>query len=255
MKPAHAAEHEFVDSYGIDLRRPLFAQVAALGDRYFAWVHEPVRKTTLRRLRDQDQGRWPGSVRIFASDRLEALTHISWRLVLAIWLPVVLALLVLSVRIMPGDGLAVAGSWAGGLLLWTFVEYVLHRFFFHTAPRSALGIKAHFLAHGIHHYDPFDGTRLVFPIPPAVGIALVLYGLLDLVLPTGVACAVMSGLLSGYLLYDMSHYASHHARARDPWLRFLQRYHNAHHHREPDALFGVSSPLWDLIFRTGSSKA
>jgi dihydroceramide fatty acyl 2-hydroxylase len=254
LDPTTADENTFIDRYGVDLRKPLYPQVAALGDRYFEWVHEPVRKTTLKRLREWDQGRWPGSVRIFASDRLEVMTHISWKLVLALWVPVTVGLLALA-RGVHGVGWApLAGLWFGGLVLWTLVEYILHRFFFHTAPKGPAGIKAHFLAHGIHHYDPFDGTRLVFPPLPATGIALVIYGLFELVWPTGIACAVMAGLLTGYLLYDMSHYVSHHGKIRDPWFRFLHRYHAAHHHREPDALFGVSNPFWDLVFRTGSLK-
>ena len=244
----------FIDAYGIDLRRPLLGQVAALGDRYVVWVHEPVRKSTLKDLRRQDTGRWPGSVRIFARDRLEAMTHISWQLVLAVWVPVILTLLAMA-RLTFGLGWGrLAGLWCGGLLLWTLVEYLLHRFFFHSVPRGPFAIKVHFLAHGIHHFDPFDGTRLVFPPLAGFGIAAVLYGLCDLLMPSGAACALMAGLLSGYLLYDMSHYVSHHGRIRDPWFRFLHRYHAAHHHRDPDARFGVSNPLWDLVFRTGSLK-
>ncbi len=247
-------ELALVDAWGMDLRRPLYDQVAGLGDRYFDWVHEPVRKTTLRHLRETQDGRWAGSVRIFASDALETMTHISWRLVLAVWVPVILALLAASHRGF-GVGLrSAAGLWLGGLVLWTLVEYLLHRFFFHTRPKGPAAIRLHFLAHGIHHLDPFDGTRLVFPPVAGAMIAAVLFLLMDLVLPTGAACALMAGLLTGYLVYDMSHYVSHHGRIRDPWFRFLHRYHAAHHHRDPDALYGVSSPLWDLVFRTGSLK-
>jgi dihydroceramide fatty acyl 2-hydroxylase len=247
-------ESAFVDDYGIDLSRPLYPQVAALGDRYFEWVHTPVRKTTLNRLRAWDQGRWPGSVRIFDSDFLEPMTHISWRLVLAIWVPIVLALLVAARASFALSWGSLVGLWFAGLMIWTLVEYILHRWFFHTPPRSPGGIRAHFLAHGIHHYDPFDGTRLVFPPLGGLGIAAVLFGLMEIFLATGPACALMAGLLTGYLLYDMSHYVSHHGRIKDPWFRFLSRYHKAHHHRDPDALFGVSNPLWDLVFRTGSLK-
>ncbi len=250
----HTDDSGLVDAYGIDLRKPLYPQVADLGDRYFAWVHTPVRKSTLKRLRAWDRGRWSGSVRIFADERLEAMTHISWKLVLAIWLPVVVLLLA-AARLAAGVGwIALAATWFGGVLLWTLVEYVLHRFLFHTAPRSAAGIRLHFLAHGIHHFDPYDGTRLVFPPLAGMAIAVPLYLLWDLVLPTGPALALMGGVLTGYLLYDMSHYVSHHGTIRDPWFRFLHRYHAAHHHRDPDALFGVSNPLWDLVFRTGSLK-
>lgn len=251
----HLPDDHCVDAFGIDLRRPLYPQVANLGDRYFDWVHTPIHRKTLRALAVADHGPWPGSVRIFGSDLLESMTHISWRLVLAIWVPVILALAAVARH---GEGLAwgrIAGIWAAGFLVWTLVEYVLHRWFFHTPPRTPGQIRMHFLAHGIHHFDPHDATRLVFPPLSGAGIALVLYLVCELVMPTGAACALMSGLLSGYLVYDMSHYISHHARIRDPWFRYLARYHQAHHHREPEALFGVSSPLWDIVFRTGSSRS
>jgi sterol desaturase/sphingolipid hydroxylase (fatty acid hydroxylase superfamily) len=30
----------------------------------------------------------------------------------------------------------------------------------------------------------------------------------------------------------------------------VKRYHMLHHFRTPDARFGVSSPLWDIVFGT-----
>ena len=42
----------------------------------------------------------------------------------------------------------------GGLLVWTFTEYVLHRFFF-IEPRSEWG-KTPFYFHGVHHDYPQD---------------------------------------------------------------------------------------------------
>jgi len=250
-KPISSA---FVDAYGIDLRLPLYHQVTSLGDQYFDWVHTPIRKATIRELQAWDQGQWPGSVRIFDNPWLEKMTHISWKLVLVVWVPIVLGLLA-AARLVTGIGwLPMAGIWLGGVLLWTLVEYILHRFFFHTAPGSPAGIKAHFLAHGIHHFDPFDATRLVFPPLGGVGIALCIFLVLDLIIPTGLSLVLMAGVLTGYLIYDMSHYISHHGSSRGPWFRFLHRYHKAHHHRDPDALFGVSNPLWDLVFKTGSMK-
>ena len=243
---------EFVDAFGIDLSLPLYRQVAGLGDRYFEWVHSPLRKSTLRKLQDWDPGQWPGSVRILETEWLEAMTHISWRLVVGIWLPVVVFLPV-AARLFFNQGWGpMAGLFIAGFLFWTLVEYVLHRWFFHTPPGGPGAIRAHFLAHGIHHLDPHDATRLVFPPLSGAGIALVVFLLLESLLPTGPALTVMSGLLAGYLVYDLSHYISHHGTTGNSWFRFLHRYHLAHHHRDPDAMFGVSSPLWDLVFRTGS---
>jgi hypothetical protein len=49
----------------------------------------------------------------------------------------------------------------------------------------------------------------------------------------------------------MIHYYTHHGRPRSRWGKYLRAYHLSHHHRHQHRLFGVSQPLWDLIFRTG----
>jgi sterol desaturase/sphingolipid hydroxylase (fatty acid hydroxylase superfamily) len=131
---------------------------------------------------------------------------------------------------------------------------VLHRVVFHYTPRTSLGRKVHFLAHGIHHKDPWDPTRLVFPPLAGYGIALVLFVLFAVVLPVGPAMASMAGLLIGYLCYDLGHFAWHHAGCRGGLLKFLKRYHLAHHFKDQDSRYGVSQPLWDLVFRSGSLR-
>ena len=68
------------------------------------------------------------------------------------------------------------------------------------------------------------------------------------------AMATMSGLLVGYIIYDMVHYYTHHAKPKSRIGKYLKRYHLAHHHKEPDLLFGVRNPLWDIVFRTGFPK-
>jgi sterol desaturase/sphingolipid hydroxylase (fatty acid hydroxylase superfamily) len=35
--------------------------------------------------------------------------------------------------------------------------------------------------------------------------------------------------------------------------KLVKRHHMRHHFKDPDKDYGVSSPLWDLIFRTFSS--
>lgn len=46
-----------------------------------------------------------------------------------------------------------------GNVLWTLLEYVLHRFLFHIdewLPDRPFFMMLHFLLHGIHHYMPMD---------------------------------------------------------------------------------------------------
>lgn len=63
-----------------------------------------------------------------------------------------------------------------------------------------------------------------------------------------------SFILVGYVIYDITHYALHHVdttKHKGSWFHRLQKYHNKHHFSGQDAGYGVSSPLWDLILRTG----
>jgi len=246
-------QSDLVDSFGIDYRRPVFGQLDGLGDRYWDWVHETVGPARRKALAAHDAGPWPGSFPIFANRWLEANTHISWRLVLSLWVPTVMLLLV-GARWRGLGWAALAGLTAAGFLFWTLVEYTLHRVVFHHRPGGSLGRKIHFLAHGIHHKDPWDRTRLVFPPLAGYAIALVLFNLIDLFLPLGEALATMGGLLIGYLCYDLGHFAWHHARCRRGLARFLKRYHLAHHFQDQDSRYGVSQPLWDIIFRSGKLR-
>ena len=66
--------------------------------------------------------------------------------------------------------------------------------------------------------------------------------------------ASMAGLLAGYVTYDMTHYYTHHAKPKSRWGKFLKAYHLAHHHKHWMAMYGVSQPLWDIVFRTGRPK-
>lgn len=57
--------------------------------------------------------------------------------------------------------------------------------------------------------------------------------------------------MSGYLAYEALHHRAHHERApKSRVLRALVRHHLRHHYLAPDACWGISSPLWDWIFRT-----
>lgn len=221
----------------VDLTRPLVQQVHDLSAGYDAWVHRSIKPQ--------------GSLRLFHHDWLESQSHILWWVPLVVWVPVVLALWALAIvswSLAPGRAALHALL---GLGAWTLLEYVLHRFVFHWRPQGPRGRQFHFLMHGIHHLDPWDPTRLVFPPLLGLGIAAPIFALLWLALPLPEALATMGGLLSGYLVYDMTHYHVHHRACRTRWGKFLKKYHLAHHHKHPYAMYGVSSPLWDIVFRTG----
>ena len=61
---------------------------------------------------------------------------------------------------------------------------------------------------------------------------------------------VFGGFIHGYLTYDLLHYFIHRGRMPTRLGRFLRQYHLVHHYTTPDRHYGVSSPLWDVVFRT-----
>jgi sterol desaturase/sphingolipid hydroxylase (fatty acid hydroxylase superfamily) len=195
----------------------------------------------------------PEPIRLFKSDFLEFFTHISPVAVAVIWLPVIafFAWRTVGAR---GWGVEAAGFLLG-LVLWTPTEYLLHRFVFHYKPRNAWQERVTFLFHGIHHAQPQIKTRLVMPPAVSIPMAAGVYGLLYLVMGVGLGApawvdGLMSGLLMGYLIYDITHYATHHFPMRSGVGKFLKRYHMQHHYKTPDQRFGVSSPVWDWVFGT-----
>jgi sterol desaturase/sphingolipid hydroxylase (fatty acid hydroxylase superfamily) len=196
-------------------------------------------------------------IRLFKSDFLEFFTHIHPAVIVIIWLPVAIYCMARAVitRAAGVSALYLPAGFLFGVFLWTFTEYTLHRFVFHYEPRTPLQERIIFLFHGIHHAQPQCITRLV--MPPAVSIpgGLIYFGLLNLVLGTLLGIPqwigpIISGLVSGYLVYDLTHYATHHFPMRQGFLKFLKRYHMQHHYKTPKQRFGVSSPLWDLVFGT-----
>ena len=194
-------------------------------------------------------------IRLFNSNFLEFFTHISPIAILAIWLPILAACFWLGAIHPQSNWIIMLMGFLVGLFIWTFSEYILHRFLFHFKPKNARQERIAFLFHGIHHVQPKVKTRLV--MPPALGIPLasIFYGLFYLIFEVILGAGqwmypAFAGFLTGYLFYDLTHYATHHFPMRKGIWKQLKRLHMLHHYKDPTQWFGVSSPLWDYVFST-----
>jgi sterol desaturase/sphingolipid hydroxylase (fatty acid hydroxylase superfamily) len=138
---------------------------------------------------------------------------------------------------------------ASGLLLWTLIEYALHSRLLHDPPARLRWVS---VSHLDHHDAPDDPaqvvTRLSFSLPLAVvifvGLSLGFWSL-------GRAGLVFLGLLVGYLGYEVIHYSIHQVAAVRRLMRPLASHHLHHHYADASRCFGVSTRLWDFVFRTG----
>jgi len=196
-------------------------------------------------------------IRLFKSDFLEFFSHISPVAVVALWLPVCLFFLIWSIVKAPAGAfpLYIPLGFLLGLFLWTLSEYLLHRFLFHMPVKGEKAQRIIFLVHGVHHAQPQMKTRLVMPPAVAIPLAAIFYGLFYLIFAVILQSPqwvppVFSAFILGYLIYDITHYATHHFPMRSGYLKYIKRYHMQHHYKTPDKRFGVSSPLWDMVFNT-----
>lgn len=140
-------------------------------------------------------------------------------------------------------------AFLGGVTITTLIEYFLHRFAFHFEPKTERGRLNHFLMHGYHHDFPNDPMRLVLPplaIWPVAAVVSVLYYFAF----GAYFWPVLGGTALGYIAYDWLHYYTHHFNPKGGPGKWLKRYHMNHHFDSPHHRFGITSPLWDLVFGT-----
>ncbi|XP_018677269.2 dihydroceramide fatty acyl 2-hydroxylase FAH1 isoform X1 [Musa acuminata AAA Group] len=221
--------------FSVDLNKPLVFQVGHLGEDYEDWVHRPIVTKEIPRF--------------FANGFMECLTRTVWWVVPVIWLPVVFWCLTISIRM--GNTLPqLVPLVSSGILLWTMIEYSLHRFLFHMKTKGYWGNTIHYLFHGCHHKYPMDGLRLVFPPAATAIICVPFWHLLHLLTAPSAAPAVFGGGLLGYVIYDCTHYYLHHGHPSKHPAKHLKRYHLNHHFKVQNKGFGITSSLWDIIFGT-----
>jgi sterol desaturase/sphingolipid hydroxylase (fatty acid hydroxylase superfamily) len=145
-----------------------------------------------------------------------------------------------------------------GLFSWSLGEYILHRFLYHKIKDASYDTGLQYLFHGIHHKYPNDTKRIVLPVLPSLIIASSLFGLFYLLfwIITGsgsLAFLFGAGFIIGYLIYMLIHYMVHAVPSPKKY-NFWWRHHNIHHFQQHDRAFGVSTPIWDIIFRTMPQK-
>jgi len=162
--------------------------------------------------------------------------------------------------------LALMAAWAGlfswktipflavGLFSWSLFEYVMHRFIFHYDARSRLVRNFLYHAHISHHEDPVGKSQLSASLILGLPIGAVYWPLAWAGTGSWVAASWMFiGLAAGFFSYKWVHFQCHHRRNRLRLLRYLRHYHLLHHYKTPALRFGVTSPLFDLVFGTFSA--
>ncbi|EIN08846.1 oxidoreductase [Punctularia strigosozonata HHB-11173 SS5] len=254
---------DYERSQFLDLRKPLLKQVwyANWSKHYYLQqVHQP------RHLSEP--------ARLFGPGYLEVFTRTKWFVVPLFWGPIAGYLFVrsllqwttplplfstnpwLPVHLLSSIGTdSIAKTtlcFFAGNIIWTLLEYTLHRFLFHIdelLPDTPAFLTLHFLLHGIHHYLPMDRLRLVMPPTLFAILQAPFTRLAHILFPPAMANGIIAGSFTFYVLYDCMHYALHHTQLPQ-YMREMKKYHLAHHYKNFELGFGVTSKIWDVVFNT-----
>jgi sterol desaturase/sphingolipid hydroxylase (fatty acid hydroxylase superfamily) len=140
-----------------------------------------------------------------------------------------------------------------GVVFWTLLEYIAHRFLFHMKPDTETKKKWQYNMHGIHHEFPKDKERLAMPPLLSVFIASIFFAIFYLLMNTKVF-GFLPGMLCGYAGYLFVHYIVHAYQPPKNFFKELWINHSIHHYKDSTVVFGVSSPLWDFVFGTLPKK-
>ncbi len=139
-------------------------------------------------------------------------------------------------------------AFCAGMMLWTLLEYLLHRWVFHRRVLGKRLAREHLRHHAkVDWFAPWS-LKLAVAVP-----ILTVIGVLG-VLAVGAPGAVLAcGTFFGWVIYEGIHRRIHVAAPRNAYARWARANHLSHHFGRVHANHGVTSPVWDLVF--GTSEA
>lgn len=190
----------------------------------------------------------PGAGQLFNNPALEFLTKTPAFIAYTLYPAVALFILYLGITRNDFNIWMVLAVFAGGVLFWSFFEYMAHRYVFHWVSNMAGANRFVYTVHGIHHDYPKDKNRLIMPPLAWLTIVVVIHFLLRLVMGEW-AFPFEAGMIIGYLGYIYVHYQVH-TNNPPKFMKKLMIHHALHHYKYPNLAFGVSSTLWDHVFGT-----
>lgn len=132
-----------------------------------------------------------------------------------------------------------------GVLTWTFLEYIIHRFLGHKAGKGIIK-KEHQQHHAKAHYFA--------PMYKKMILALIVFTVSTLLVGS-IASWLMGafyslGLAGMYFIYEITHRRFH---VKDPLIKYglrMRKHHFFHHFGNPKVNHGVTTALWDRVFGT-----
>ncbi len=170
-----------------------------------------------------------------------------------IYTPLILALAILAFR-SPHPGVAF-GFVVLGVILYTPIEYLIHRYILHGVfpdhggPISRALHRLFDASHADHHARPWDGMYMNGHVD-TLWVAIVAFPL-SLLAPYYTLPVFVATLFGCYLFEEWLHYAMHYKHYKNRNFQYVRTHHLYHHSRQGVGLaYGMTSGIWDVILGT-----
>ncbi|WP_266203388.1 sterol desaturase family protein [Pontibacter kalidii] len=195
-----------------------------------------------------------GSAQLFKNPILEKMTRTHIAVPITIFLVIATGLIYYGITHGFINIFEAIGFFFLGWFIFTLLEYLAHRYVFHMDTDTPLKARLQYLFHGNHHEYPKDKKRLAMPPVVSILYASAFFFIFKVIFGTFVF-GVVAGMLFGYAMYLLVHYVVHAYPPPKNILKQLWINHSIHHYKDPEAAFGVSTPLWDYILGTMPKRA
>ena len=137
-------------------------------------------------------------------------------------------------------------AFVGGVFAWTFIEYGMHNWNGHMMKGRTEFSREHLAHHAQKDYFATIGEKIRGAAPISLGIFL--FG--GVVLGWLYGSLFSAGVLAGYIFYDRVHHQAHVLAPRNAYERWVRKHHFSHHFCDAKSNHGVTTPIWDIVFRT-----
>jgi len=148
-----------------------------------------------------------------------------------------------------------------GLPVWTFFEYLAHRYvlhfpYFRTSRKMYKRLILEFMSrfHWQHHLRPCDGEHINGELRDLLPMFAVTAPL-SFLFPRFTAPMFLAGITQAYVVEEWIHHSVHFYNFRGRYFTYIKKHHFYHHTSPGNKLgYGLTSGFWDRVFMTSYPK-
>ena len=166
------------------------------------------------------------------------------------------AALMLVVGLRSGRPLTAIAWFMGGMVIWTLLEYAVHRFVLHGRFPDGAGLYRRFThkhfdpLHWEHHKRPWDGNHENGTLKDTLHF-LILFAAVSFLFPIATGPQLVAGLVFAYVCEEWVHHSVHFYQFDNRYFRYIRRHHLYHHSpKGMEVGFGLTNGFWDIVWDT-----